>query len=614
VIDAMFTTKRTKTAKVANAHNGHGVLRVFRGLAVLLLSIGVTTDAAAQSDVADAMMRGDAASVRTLLQKKSNVNASQVDGTTALHWAVYRGDLEAANLLISSGANVKAATREGVTPLAMASLYGSVPMVERLLKAGADAKERGPNGETTIMFAARSGNPQLVKILVAAGADVNATENLRVTTALMWAAEQRHPEVVKALLAAGADPRAKSGGAGLPRNYMANRVNTTNVKAAQDRRRRAAAAGRTYEQQLEWERQQQPPPSAPARGTPAGVQPRQQVAEIAADDSEVAVAGLVGGGGGGLSALTFAAREGDIESARALLDAGADVNQTTEYSWTPLLTAVNNRNYGLAALLLDRGANPNIANKGGWTPLYLATDNRNIEGGDYPVPKPDLDHLDIITRLLEKGANPNAQVRENTLTRTIFTMQWFFEDGATAFVRAAQSGDSELLALLLKHGADPKIATAYGDTALTAAGGIGWVEGVTYERSPEDNLKAVEMLLDLGLDPNAANMDGRTALMGAALKGRNAVVRLLVERGARLEMRDYGSRDTDKTGSAAAGHTWQALDYADGLVRAGVQSAISYPETAKFIRELMVERGLPVPPVNRNILSVCVVSLCEGQQ
>jgi ankyrin repeat protein len=109
-------------------------------------------------------------------------------------------------------------------------------------------------------------------------------------------------------------------------------------------------------------------------------------------------------------------------------------------------------------------------------------------------------------------------------------------------------------------------------------------------------------------------MDGRTALMGAALKGRNEVVRLLVERGARLEMRDYGSRDTDKTGSAAAGHTWQALDYADGLVRAGVQSAISYPETAKFIRELMVEKGLPVPPVNRNILSVCVVSLCQGQQ
>jgi ankyrin repeat protein len=116
----------------------------------------------------------------------------------------------------------------------------------------------------------------------------------------------------------------------------------------------------------------------------------------------------------------------------ALLDGGAKINQTTEYGWTPLLTAINNRNYALASLLIDRGADVNLANKGGWTPLYIATDNRNIEGGDYPVPKPDLDHLEIIRKLLEKGANPNARIRDNTLTRTIFTMQWFFEDGATA--------------------------------------------------------------------------------------------------------------------------------------------------------------------------------------
>jgi ankyrin repeat protein len=585
--------------------------------AVLVLGLGVVNDAAAASDVADAAMRGDVAVLRTLLQQKSDVNAPQVDGATALHWAVYRGDVAMVDLLLGAGANVASANREGVTPLAMASLYGHLPIVERLLQAGADVKERGPNGETVLMFAARNGDPQLIRALIAAGADVNATESLRVTTALMWAVEQRHPEAVKALLAAGADPNAKSGGAGLPRNYMANRVNTSNVKAAQERRRRAAAAGRTYEEELELERKLAPPPPPRPRTTAqAGVQPRQGVvAEAAAEaeeNSEIAVAGLVGGGGGGLSPLVFAAREGDIESARALLDAGARVNQTTEYGWTPLLAAVNNRNYALSALLLDRGADPNLATKGGWTPLYLATDNRNIEGGDYPVPKPDMEHLDVIRRLLEKGADPNAQIRENTLTRTIFTMQWFLEDGATAFVRAAQSGDTELMRLLLEHGADPKIATAHGDTALTAAGGVGWVEGVTFERSHQDNLNAVRMLLDLGLDPNAANMDGRTALMGAALKGRNDVVRLLVERGASLEQRDYGSRDTDKTGSAAAGHTWQALDYADGLVRAGVQSAIAFPETAKLIRELMVERGLPVPPVDRNILSVCVVSLCQG--
>ena len=570
---------------------------------LLFVSSLAAAPAAAQAPVADAVMNRDAAGLRALLQKKADVNATQVDGSTALHWAVYHDNLQAAELLIAAGANVKAVTREGVTPLAMATQFGSMPMIERLLKAGADAQERGPNGETMLMFAARNGNPRLVELFAGAGVDVNATEKLRQTTALMWAAEQHHAEAVKALLKAGANPAAKSGGAGLPRNYMANRVNQKSVIEAQERRKRAAAAGRTYEQQLQIER------AAPLR--PAFDQVQQPPPQDD-NDSEVVVAGLVGSGGGGLAALHLAAREGDIESARALLDGGADVNQVTEYGWTPLLTAINNRNYALASLLLDRGADPSIANKGGWTPLYIATDNRNIEGGDYPVPKPDLDHLEIITKLLDKGANPNARVKDDTLTRTIFTMQWFFENGATAFARAAQSSDTALMKLLLKYGADPRLATMNGDTAITLAGGIGWVEGVTYERSREENVEALRMLLDLGLDPNTANNEGRTALMGAALKGRNEAIQLLVDRGARLDLHDHGSRDTDKIGSAAAGHTWQAIDYADGLVRAGVQGAIAYPETSAFIRKLMVERGLEVPPANRNILSVCVVSLCQG--
>jgi len=564
----------------------------------LLVWLLAAAGAAAQTLVADAVMNRDAAALRALLQRKADVNAAQVDGSTALHWAVYHDNGQAADLLLAAGANVKAVTREGVTPLSMATLYGSVPMVERLLKAGADAKELGPNGETMLMFAARNGNPRLVQLFIAAGVDVNAAEKLRKTTALMWAAEQHHPEAVQALLKAGANPALKSGGAGLPRNYMANRVNQQSVKEAQERRKRAVAAGRTYEEQVIFER------AAPLRPAFDQLPPD--------DDSEVVVAGLVGSGGGGLAALHLAAREGDIESARALLDGGADVNQITEYGWTPLLTAINNRNYALASLLMDRGADPNIANKGGWTPLYIATDNRNIEGGDYPVPKPDLDHLEIITKLLEKGADSNARVKEDTLTRTIFTMQWFFEDGATAFARAAQSSDTALMKLLLKYNADPRLATRNGDTAITLAGGIGWVEGVTYERSREENVEALRMLLDLGLDPNTANSEGRTALMGAALKGRNEAIQLLVDRGARLDLHDHGSRDTDKIGSAAAGHTWQAIDYADGLVRAGVQGAIAYPETSAFIRKLMIERGLEVPPANRNILSVCVVSLCQG--
>jgi ankyrin repeat protein len=165
--------------------------------------------------------------------------------------------------------------------------------------------------------------------------------------------------------------------------------------------------------------------------------------------------------------------------------------------------------------------------------------------------------------------------------------------------------------LLLDYGADPKIPSANGDTALTVAGGIGWVEGVTYEWSKQANVDAVKLLLELGLDPNAANKEGRTAMMGAAIKGRNPVVQMLVDHGARLDTRDGGSRDTDNSVSVLAGHRWQAIDYADGLVRTGVQSAIARPETAALMRKLMTERGLTVPPPNRVIESICVVSICQ---
>ena len=615
---------------------------------------------AASSQVADAAMRGDAAALKTLLSKRGvDVNATQTDGATALHWAVYHDDAAMLDQLLRAGAKPDVANRVGMTPLAMAALYGSAPIVDRLLKAGADAKATGPNGESMIMYAARNGRPETLRLLIEAGGDVNARERSRGTTALMWAVAQKNAKAVEVLLAAGADHSARSGGAGLPRNYLAQRVNVRAVEEAQRRHQRAIAAGRTYEQQLEWEFENNidlggsrnafvpdrsrgggpraggpapappaaaAPPSAaaPAAPVPAGAPPATgrgraggaaPAPETAAppddDDTEVVVAGLVGSGGGGLTPLVFAAREGDLDSARLLVKAGANINQQTEYGWTPLLTAVNNRNYQLGKFLVEQGADVNLPNKGGWTPLYLATDNRNIEGGDYPVPKADLDHLELIELLLQKGANPNLKVKDNTLTRTIFTMQWFFEDGATPFVRAAQSSDTALMSLLLKHGADPKVVTAGGDNALTASGGIGWVDGVTYERSAKENVEAVRMLLDLGLDPNHANNEGRTALMGAALKGRVEVIELLVQRGARLDARDRGSRDTHIPGAPVAGVTFQAIDYAEGLVRVGVQSAVERPEAAAAIRKLMQERGLTPPPVGRTLNSICVVPLCQ---
>jgi ankyrin repeat protein len=602
-------------------------------VSLMLFVFASTAFAAGRSDVADAVMRGDKPAVRALLQQKADVNAPQSDGATALHWAVYHNDLETLDVLIRAGAKPDVKNREGVTPLHMASLYGNAKIIDRLLKARADAKQRGPAGETMLMLAARNGNAEAVTLLIAAGAEVNAKEPIRGTTALMWAVEQRHPEAVASLIAGKADVSAKSAGAGLPRNYMANRVNPARVEAANRVRAAAAKAGRTYEEQLEIEQKngtlvvrrigdvtsffgQQ----GAAAGQAAAAQRNnqrtpqqtpQQPAQQQEDDSDFIFAGLVGTGGGGLTPLVLAAREGDLESTKLLLSAGADVNQTTEYGWTPLLTATNNRHYRLAEFLIERGANVNKVNKGNWTPLYLATDNRNIEGGDFPVPKPDMDHLEYIKFLLDHAADPNIRVKDNTLTRTIFTMQWFLEAGATPFIRAAQSGDLDLLKLLLAHGADPMIKTDHGDTALTAASGMGWVDGVTYEHSPKANVETIQFLLDLGLDPNAANGDGRTSLMVAAAKGRTDVIQMLVDHGARLDTRDNGSRDTETLVSVIAGHTWQALDYADGLVRFGVQSAITRPEAAALIRKLMTDRGLPVPPPNRTVDSICIVEICK---
>jgi hypothetical protein len=205
-------------------------------------------------------------------------------------------------------------------------------------------------------------------------------------------------------------------------------------------------------------------------------------------------------------------------------------------------------------------------------------------------------------------------VGDSTETRTIFTMQWLYEDGATAFWRAAQSSDRELMKLLLAHGADPKLGTSGAKggnvSPLAVAAGVGWVEGITYEWSPEANLETIKMLLDLGLDPNTVDTDGRTALHGAAHKGRNEVVKLLVEHGAKLDAHDFGSRDT--VNGAMLGVTWIPLHYAQGLVRVGVQSAIAHPETADLLKSLMREKGIKIPPDISS--SICLTRVCGADE
>jgi ankyrin repeat protein len=220
-----------------------------------------------------------------------------------------------------------------------------------------------------------------------------------------------------------------------------------------------------------------------------------------------------------------------------------------------------------------------------------------------------MDHLEFITLLLDKGANVNARVKDSTETRTVFTNQWLDENGATAFLRASQSGDVELMKLLLARGADPKINTALNVSPLHVAAGIGWVEGITYEWSPKATFEAVKILIDLGLDVNLQADTGRTALHGAAHKGRADVVQILADHGAKLDVRDYGN--TDNRGGKLSVHTWQPVDYADGLVRVGVQSAIPHPEAGLLLRKLMTAAGMQAPPMGRTLESICITDACD---
>jgi ankyrin repeat protein len=587
----------------------------------LLLLLPAAAFAAGSAEIADALMAGDTSAARQMIARHADVNAAQPDGATPLHWAVYRSDRETVNILLAAGANPKAANREGSTPLWLASINGDAAILEALLKGGGDANEHLPLGRTPLMAAARTGNVDAIRVLIDHGADVNAKETLRGTTPLMWAADEGHAAAIQLLIQRGADIKARSDMAERGRGPALGKSNDPRKAVAAQGA--ALAAGKALDlRDLSNLRGDDNGIGGSSAGSRGGARGGRGGARAAAandfgfdvnDDAAVAAFGFrnrpAPKDGGALTPLVYAVRSNDLDSVKVLLAAGADINQTTGYGWSPLLVATQNRFYQLGKYLIEHGADVNLANKGAWTPLYLATDNRNIESGDYPVRMPDMDHLDFIKVLLDHGANVNARMKDSTETRTVFTNQWLDENGATAFLRASQSGDIALMKLLLAHGADPKIDTVLHVTALQVAAGIGWVEGITYEWSPDATLQAVKMLLDLGLDVNAQADTGRTALHGAAHKGRTDVIQALVDHGAKLDVRDYGN--TDNRGGKLAVHTWEPVDYADGLVRVGVQSAIPHPEAGLLLRKLMTEHGLPAPPVGRTLESICITDACE---
>ena len=491
------------------------------------VSLTISSDKT-KAPLAAAARRGDVAAVRALLAQRADVNAAEADGATALHWAVERDDETMAEVLLQAGANVGAANRYGVTAMSLAAVNGNAAIIERLLKSGADANQSLPEGETALMTAARSGQVAAVRALLAHGADVNARDGFRGQTALMWAAARNNTDVVRALVDGGADLNAR----------------TSRTPPAR--------------------------PAAPAASTSA------LVSNFEGGQSLFSSAPPTG-----FSAFQFAVRAGSIETVKALLAAGANVNDTLSDGTTALIVACANAHWELADLLLDRGADPNLAGPG-WNALHQTVRTRrpNIGfGTPGPIPTGTLDSIHVIKKMIALGVNVNARMSRNGMRDG--QRNRLNRLGATAFLLASKNTDVEVMKVLVEAGADPKIPTADGTTPLMVAAGIAiWnpgEDGGSLPGQEPEVLAAVKMCVELGNDPNAANALGETALHGAAFRGVNEVVDYLAAAGARLDARD--SRG------------WTPLAVANGLTYTDFFK--QQVHTAKRLRDLMQASGLP---------------------
>jgi ankyrin repeat protein len=476
-------------------------------VAVIAASAG-SASAASEPALVEAARTGDAQKIRSLLQRPSDVDAAEADGTTALHWAVQRDDAEMVKLLVAAGADVKRPNRYGARPLWLAAVNGSPDIVKQLLQAGADPKAAMAGNETIVMTAARAGNPDALKLLVAAGADVNATD-ARGQTALMWAASRNNAAAIRVLVEMGADPA----------------VRTNNP----------AASARTSVFNS-------PPPT-------------------------------------GFTALLFGVRAGQLDAVRALLDAGAEVNDRVSDGQSALVIAAANAHWDMANLLLDRGADPNAADAG-WNALHQAVRSRrpNLGYTPGPIPSGSIDSIEIIRKMIARGIDVDARMMKNGMKDG--QRNRLNRLGATAFLLAAKNTDVEVMKTLAAAGADPRMPTADGTTPLMVAAGLAiWYvgeDGGTLPGQEGEVLEAVKLCVELGNDVNASNLAGETPLHGAAFRGVNAVAQFLVDRGAILDARDIRG--------------WTAFTIANGISHGDVFKL--QPQTAELLQRLMEARGL----------------------
>ena len=435
--------------------------------ALALLTAGAVVAAAppSTSPVADAAMRGNRDAVRSLLQQGADVNGAQGDGMSALHWAADRGDAELTAMLVYAGANPGAVTRIGqYTPLHLASRSGNVEAVKTLLGAGAAVDARtSTTGVTPLHLAATAGSTPVVTALLDRKADVNARENEWGQTPLIFAASLNRVEAIKVLLAGGADPNVTSKTIDLQKHTPLYRASNERLSKVLE-----ASAGKNGK----------PTPSQVQAAVQAsrdlytsGKLPEPEKKEGNEGNQQQFFEETPGlSTKGGLTALLHAARQGHLPGVTALLDGGADVNVVSAGDGTsPLLMATINGQFDTAMLLLERGADPNLAARvNGATPLWAAINTQWQPRTRFPQPQEmelqKATYLDVMGKLLEKGADPNARLYQHP---------WYMvysgcgnrncgladTAGSTAFWRAAYSTDVEAMRLLVKYGADPNIPT-----------------------------------------------------------------------------------------------------------------------------------------------------------
>ena len=463
--------------------------------------------------------------------------------------AAQRRDFQTVRALAAKKADINAAQPDGTTALQWAAHWNDLDSVKALLASGANAKLANRYGVTPLSEAAAAGNPAMIEALLAAGADPNTLTTADGETVLMTAARSGNAEAVKILIARGANVNAKE-------NY---RGQTALMWAAAEHH--ADVVKLLLEHGADWK------PLSTARDT---AMPKLSAASSISPMPR-----------GGLTAFDFAAREGDVETGRVMLDAGVDINEVDADNTSPLVVSILNKRYTYAKFLLDRGADPNIADARGRAALYAAIDMRNEDYSALPNHK-DTDltpSIDLIQALLDHGANPNA-----VLTRAIAGRSGMdagdttLGAGATPFMRAARAGDVPTMQALLKKKADPNLTTKDGTNAMQFAAGVGYRDKGT-KGTEAEALEALKLALSLGMDINRENNRGETALHGAASRGADTIVEYLIQHSAKL--------------NASTKQGMTPLDYALGK-NVVAQLPVPHDSTVELIRKSGGTEGKPV--------------------